>query len=62
MGCNERSSCPAGIERMDGYLVKMEAEFEVTEGEGKRKKREICLKSPTGLGDLFYLGNSSIIS
>ena len=40
MECNERSSCPAGIERMDGYLVKMEAEFEVTEGEGKRKKEK----------------------
>ena len=40
MVCNERSSCPAGIERMDGYLVKMEAEFEVTEGEGKRKKEK----------------------
>lgn len=40
MECNgEGSLCPAGIERMDGYLVKMEADFEVTKGE--MRKREI---------------------
>ena len=38
MECSERSSCPAGIERMDGYLVKIEADFEVTKGEEEERR------------------------
>ena len=39
----ERSAvCPAGVARMDGYLVKMEAAFEIMRG--MKERREMCLK------------------
>ena len=35
----ERSAvCPAGVARMDGYLVKMEAAFEVMRGAKERRR------------------------